>query len=139
MHKVTESAGGIVLNPLNEVAVVSQRGDSWSLPKGHLDPGEDARQAAEREIAEETGITQLAFIRELGSYERYKIGKGGEGEDTNELKRIHMFLYKTLQQALQPTDADNPEAKWVPIEEVSKLLTHPKDKEFFEGIKSALK
>jgi ADP-ribose pyrophosphatase YjhB (NUDIX family) len=139
MHKVTESAGGIVLNPLNEVAVVSQRGDSWSLPKGHLDPGEDARQAAEREIAEETGITQLAFIRELGSYERYKIGKGGEGEDTDELKRIHMFLYKTLQQALQPTDADNPEAKWVPIEEVSKLLTHPKDKEFFEGIKSALK
>jgi ADP-ribose pyrophosphatase YjhB (NUDIX family) len=139
MHKVTESAGGIVLNPLNEVAVVSQRGDSWSLPKGHLDPGEDARQAAEREIREETGITQLAFIRELGSYERYKIGKGGEGEDTNELKRIHMFLYKTLQQALQPTDADNPEAKWVPIEEVSKLLTHPKDKEFFEGIKSALK
>jgi ADP-ribose pyrophosphatase YjhB (NUDIX family) len=139
MHKVTESAGGIVLNPLNEVAVVSQRGDSWSLPKGHLDPGEDARQAAEREIREETGITQLAFIRELGSYERYKIGKGGEGEDTDELKRIHMFLYKTLQQALQPTDADNPEAKWVPIEEVSKLLTHPKDKEFFEGIKSALK
>lgn len=139
MHNTTESAGGIILNPLNEVAVVSQKGDSWSLPKGHVDPGETPQQAAEREIAEETGITQLAFIRELGSYERYKIGKGGEGEDTTELKRIHMFLYKTLQQALQPTDVHNPEARWVPIDEVSKLLTHPKDKEFFESIKGALK
>lgn len=139
MQNVTESAGGVVLNPLNEVAVVSQRGDSWSLPKGHIDPGETAQQAAEREIIEETGITQLALIRELGSYERYKIGKGGEGEDTGELKRIRMFFYKTLQQALQPRDAHNPEARWVPIEEVAGLLTHPKDKEFFESIKSALK
>src|SRR5688572_11362865 len=105
MQNVTESAGGIVLNPLNEVAVVSQRGDSWSLPKGHIDPGETAQQAAAREVAEETGITQLVFIRELGSYERYRIGKGGLGEDTSELKRIHMFLFKTLQQALAPTDS----------------------------------
>jgi ADP-ribose pyrophosphatase YjhB (NUDIX family) len=137
--QTTESAGGIVLNPLNEVVVVSQHGDSWSLPKGHVDPGETPREAAEREITEETGITQLAFIRELGSYERHKIGKGGEGEDASELKRIHMFLYKTLQQALQPVDEHNPEARWVPIEEVAALLTHPKDKEFFEHVKGALK
>lgn len=139
MQKATQSAGGIILNPLNEVVVVSQRGDSWSLPKGHIDSGEQPQQAAEREIAEETGITQLAFIRELGSYERYRIGKDGEGEDTNELKRIHIFLYKTLQQTLAPIDTDNPEAKWVPIAEVAGLLTHPKDKEFFESVKGGLK
>jgi 8-oxo-dGTP pyrophosphatase MutT (NUDIX family) len=135
----TESAGGIILNPLNEVAVVSQRGDSWSLPKGHVDPGETPQQAAEREVAEETGITQLAFIRELGSYERYRIGKDGKGEDASELKRIHMFLFKTLQQALAPTDPLNPEARWIPINEVTDILTHPKDKEFFESIKGSLK
>lgn len=135
----TESAGGIIVNPLNEVAVVSQRGDSWSLPKGHIDPGETPQQAAEREVAEETGITQLVFIRELGSYERYKIGKDGKGEDQGELKRIHMFLFKTLQQVLAPTDPLNPEARWVPIEDVAELLTHPKDKEFFLSIKDSLK
>ena len=135
----TESAGGIILNPLNEVVVVSQSGDSWSLPKGHIDPGETAQQAAEREVAEETGITELAFIRELGSYERHKIGKDGKGEDSSELKRIHMFLFKTLQQALVPIDPMNPEARWVPIDQVSALLTHPKDKEFFEGISDSLK
>lgn len=57
------SAGGVVMNPLHEIAVVSQRGDSWSLPKGHLDPGEDALQAAKREIREETGLTDIVLVR----------------------------------------------------------------------------
>jgi len=30
--------------------------DDWSLPKGKLDPGERARDAAVREVLEETGI-----------------------------------------------------------------------------------
>ncbi len=138
MHPVTESAGGIVINTLSEVVVVSQRGDSWSLPKGHVDPGETPREAAEREVREETGITQLVFVRELGTYERYKIGKGGNGENKNELKRIHMFLFRTTQQALAPEDPMNPEARWVPIEKVSELLTHPKDKEFFDRVRGVL-
>lgn len=135
---ITESAGGVVLNTLNEVAVVSQRGDSWSLPKGHIDPGETPQGAAEREVREETGITQLVFVRELGSYERYRIGKNGVGEDEGELKRIHMFLFRTNQQTLAPEDPMNPEARWVPIDAVAKLLTHPKDKAFFESVKAML-
>jgi 8-oxo-dGTP pyrophosphatase MutT (NUDIX family) len=136
--QTTETAGGIVLNPINEVIVVSQRGDSWSLPKGHVDAGETAQEAAEREILEETGVTQLTYMRELGMYERHRIGKGGQGEDTNELKRIHMFFFRTLQQALAPTDPYNPEARWVSIEEALELLTHPKDKEFLRGVKDSL-
>ena len=44
--KKSFSAGGVVLNTQNEVLVVSQHGDSWSLPKGHIDQGEDALTAA---------------------------------------------------------------------------------------------
>lgn len=138
MH-ITESAGGVVLNAKNEVAVVSQRGDSWSLPKGHIDPGEDALQATKREIREETGLIDIRLVRDLGSYERYRIGKGGVGEDLGELKRIHLFLFTTETETLAPEDPENPSACWVPIEEVSNLLTHPKDKEFFESIKDSLK
>ncbi|MFF9865473.1 NUDIX hydrolase [Streptomyces sp. NPDC013953] len=41
-----------------EVAVIHRRkhGD-WSLPKGKLEPGEKAREAAVREVLEETGMT----------------------------------------------------------------------------------
>lgn len=139
MIKETESAGGVVLNSRGEICVANQRGNSWSLPKGHVDPGENALTAALREIAEETGLTDLTLVRELGSYERYRIAKGGAGEDQTELKKITMFLFTTTQMELVPTDPDNPVAKWVLPGYVAALLTHPKDKEFFEGIQGSLK
>ena len=133
-QKHTESAGGVVVNTDGEVVVVSQKGTSWSLPKGHIDPGEDALAAAKREIQEESGITSLNLVKGLGSYKRYKIGAGGIGEDTSESKTITMFLFTTDQKELKPTDPENPEARFVPKDQVANLLTHPKDKDFFLGI-----
>ena len=129
----TNTAGGVVLNINNQVMVVSQNGNSWSLPKGHVDPGEDARQAAEREIEEESGVKRLTYIKDLGSYQRHKIGIDG-GEDASELKTINIFLYKTDEMELNPIDPDNPEARWIEPDNVATLLTHPKDKAFFEKI-----
>jgi len=34
---------------------------NWDFPKGELEPGEDALQAAKREVLEETGISDLKF------------------------------------------------------------------------------
>lgn len=130
--KKTESAGGIVLRS-GFVLVVNQRGTSWSLPKGHIETGETPIQAAKREIAEESGITDLQFIKELGSYQRYLIGKNG-GDDKSELKTIHLFLFRTTTKILKPLDPQNPEARWVPKDKVADLLTHPKDKEFYLGV-----
>lgn len=128
--KNTESAGGIVINMKGEILVVSQRGTSWSLPKGHIEAEEDALTAAKREICEESGINQLEYIRDLGSYQRYKIGENG-GDDLTEIKTIIMFLFKTEANTLKPIDPQNPEARWLNKEDVSDLLTHQKDKEFF--------
>ncbi len=129
--KLTQSAGGIVLNRKGEVLVVSQHGTSWSLPKGHIDSGEDALETAKREIYEESGIKKLALIRELGNYTRTRIGKNG-GENKSEKKKIHMFLFKTPESRLKPVDPHNPEARWVTPAAVPKLLTHKKDKQFFQ-------
>ena len=123
-----------MVNDDGEVLVVSQHGTSWSLPKGHVDPGEDALVAAKREIYEESGIRDLELIRELGSYERYKIGLNG-GEERSELKAITMFLFRTSEKVLRPVDLDNPEARWVERRKVEEFLTHEKDQEFFRGVK----
>jgi 8-oxo-dGTP pyrophosphatase MutT (NUDIX family) len=135
--KKTRSAGGVVTNGGGEVLVVSQRGTSWSLPKGHIDPGEDAIAAARREIYEESGVRDLELIRELGTYERHKIGVNG-GEDGSELKEITMFLFRTREKTLKPVDPDNPEPRWVKKGKVAQLLTHEKDKEFFRGVERTL-
>ena len=126
----SRSAGGVVLNRDGKVLVVSQHGTSWSLPKGHIDAGEDPLTAAKREIYEESGIRDLELVRELGSYQRHKIGLEG-ADDRSELKSITMFLFRTNQDALHPKDPHNPEARWVPKSQVPSLLTHAKDKSFF--------
>lgn len=128
----------MIVNSIGQLLVVNQNGTSWSLPKGKLDPGENTRQAAAREIKEETGITQLNYVKQLGTYQRYQIAKDGS-ENKNELKNITMFLYTTPEMDLRPEDPHNPEARWVEIDEVVDLLTHPKDKHFFQSIVSEVK
>lgn len=129
----TESAGGVVLDGEGRVLVVSQHGTSWSLPKGHVEEGEDLLAAARREIYEESGVSRLELVRSLGSYRRHRIGRDG-GEDESELKTIHIFLFRTAETRLRPQDPDNPEAAWVERGRVAALLTHPKDREFFESV-----
>src|SRR5580698_4953632 len=91
--KVTVSAGGVVINQQGMVLVVDQNGTSWSLPKGHVDPGEDPLEAAIREIMEESGVTDIHFVNTLGAYGRYKIGKNA-GDDKSEWKVLLFFLFK---------------------------------------------
>ena len=128
--KYTHSAGGIVLNKEGKVLIVSQRGKTWSLPKGHLNKNEDHLTAAIREIHEETGISELTLIKEIGSYTRYKLDKINL-DDHKELKTITLFLFTTKQMELAPIDKKHPEALWVHPTQITNMLSHPKDKEFY--------
>ena len=128
--KITRSAGGVVLNGKGQVLVVNQRGRSWSLPKGHIEEGEDPLSAARREIYEESGIRELQLVRFLGTYQRAKIGLHG-GENIGELKNLSFYLFRSAAKVLKPIDPDNPEARWVDKNEVAAMLTHPKDRDFF--------
>ena len=136
--KQVEVAGGVVMNLRGEVAVVKNRDEFWSLPKGHIEDGEDALTAARREIQEETGLTNLVLVRELGSYQRHR-GRVGGGDDPSEFRNIRMFLFTTEEEKLEPQDDYNPVAEWVVPADVERRLTHPKDKAFFASIKDSLK
>jgi len=136
--KVTVTAGGVVINRQGRVLIVNQRGNSWSLPKGHVDPGEEPLAAAIREIAEESGISSLDLISTLGAYGRYKIGLDIK-DDKSEWKVLLFFLFKTSQNDLSPRDPHNPQARWVDPDEAEDLLTHPRDKAFFKSIRPQIK
>ena len=130
MTKHYESAGGVVVNTEGLVLVVSQYGTSWSLPKGGIERGEDRLTAACREIYEESGVSELELVEDLGTYWRYVLSATGE-EDRSGTKTIHLFLFRTSERDLRPVDPDNPEAVWVRPENVPRLLTHPADQEFY--------
>src|SRR3954454_11371627 len=53
--------------------------DDWSLPKGKLDPGEHALQAAVREVGEETGLAVVVGRRSVRT--RYSLEDGDKQVD----------------------------------------------------------
>ncbi|MDB5245033.1 MAG: muT4 [Parcubacteria group bacterium] len=119
----TRSAGGIVLGDSATVAMVfSKNSHSWLLPKGHVDPDESDEDAARREIAEETGLTNLELIDDLGEFTRPVLTFGNTA---NEEKTIKMFLFAApLHAELAPT-LEIEEARWVPFRELAETLGSP--------------
>ena len=47
--------------------------ESWQMPQGGIDDGEDLRQAALRELAEETGITRVEILEEAAEWFSYDL------------------------------------------------------------------
>jgi len=65
------TAGGIIFrrNPKNgsiEFLLIQDAKDRWTIPKGHIEEGEEARTTAEREITEETGLQEMKVLGRLG-------------------------------------------------------------------------
>jgi ADP-ribose pyrophosphatase YjhB (NUDIX family) len=65
LFKIIEAAGGVVRNEKNEILVIFRSG-KWDLPKGKIDKRKETiRQAALREVQEETGLKTLKITRKL--------------------------------------------------------------------------
>lgn len=64
------TAGGIVFrrNEKQEVEIllIQDAKDRWTIPKGHIEPGETAQQTARREIGEEAGLHEVDMLGWLG-------------------------------------------------------------------------
>lgn len=66
--RVERSAGGVVVREIGgelHVLLIRDPYRNWGLPKGHVEPGEDDRGAAVREVAEETGLDRLVVGPEV--------------------------------------------------------------------------
>lgn len=64
------TAGGIIFRRSKsgevEILLVQDSKDRWTIPKGHIEPGETAKQTARREIGEEAGLHDVEILDWLG-------------------------------------------------------------------------
>jgi 8-oxo-dGTP pyrophosphatase MutT (NUDIX family) len=133
----SRSAGGIVIGDHGAIAMIRNKdGDgAWLFPKGHVEAGETDEQTARREIREEAGLSDLEFIDDLGSYERYAIAKDGS-YDLSELKEVRMFLFAAPPHAeIAPRMTEEiSEAAWIPFRELSVKIGNEKERLFFASV-----
>ncbi len=64
------TAGGIVYRKNSkqnvEILLIQDAKNRWTIPKGHIEEGEQAKETAAREIREETGLEKLRVLNWLG-------------------------------------------------------------------------
>jgi 8-oxo-dGTP pyrophosphatase MutT (NUDIX family) len=119
------SAGGLVVDLAGDVprgALIGRTDRQgrllWSLPKGHIEAGETAEEAAVREVEEETGI--IASVRApLGSIDYWFVA-----EDRRIHKTVHHYLLSALGGELSDADVEVTEVAWVPLAELDGRLAY---------------
>ncbi len=99
--------------------------NAYGLPGGKVDSGETPRQAARRELEEETSlIASEDDLVKLPTVWRARVTfKNGESQAF----AMHPFLCKRYQGEVRGTDTEIPE--WVPVKDVPDLLLLPHVKE----------
>jgi ADP-ribose pyrophosphatase YjhB (NUDIX family) len=118
------SAGAVVIEDGHCLLV--RRGSEWAFPKGHIERDETPEDAARREGREETGI-EISVGRPLGST-RYEF-RSHNG--TANRKQVDWFLAMRVRGEIEhePIFA---EARFVPIGEALRLLSHDADRRLLE-------
>lgn len=107
------------------------------LPKGHIDPGESAEEAALRETCEESGYCDLRILADLG---RRTVEFEYKGR--HYLREDHYFLMRLLsarQTARPPGDARQFRVMWVPLPEAGERLTFEIEQLFAQDAAVALR
>ncbi len=96
----------------------------WDLPKGNIEKGEEPHKTAQREAAEETGITDLTFI--TGFEEKLTWVYRLEGQ--LRFKTVTYYLAETRIKDVKVSH-EHIKGDWFTLEEAEKVLKHKDTKE----------
>lgn len=120
-------AGGVVFRQrdgVKEFALIRARKvpNAWVFPKGHIEAGETAEQAARREVLEEAGV-HAEIVQELG-------------ELRTASERTAMFLMASIQSSVQPAER---EVVWLGFDAALERVTFEESKKLLRDAEAALR
>jgi 8-oxo-dGTP pyrophosphatase MutT (NUDIX family) len=134
------SAGGLVVDRVGDASTaaligrIDRRGRlEWVLPKGHVEPGETAEQAAVREIREETGL-HARIVSALGPIEYWFVADGRRVHKT-----VHHYLLEATGGTLGTEDVEVSEVAWVPLDELVSRLRHASERRLLDRLPDLLR
>jgi 8-oxo-dGTP pyrophosphatase MutT (NUDIX family) len=113
------SAGGVIFRKTEdkfEVALVA-KGKVWYLPKGLIERGELAEEAALREVKEETGL-EGEHVGKIGEIS-YSFFRG-----KRYFKTVHFFLLSYFKGSVEAHDFEGDRVRWFSVSDAFKVLTY---------------
>ncbi len=125
------SSGGVVRDQGNVLMVKVENLEgkvAWTFPKGHIEPGEKAPEAALREVWEETGYR--CEIEEPFDKVEYFFKRDGQLVK----KSVVWFLMKPIEKSGTHDTEEIIETRWVSLEEAAILVSYKSDKQILEKL-----
>jgi 8-oxo-dGTP pyrophosphatase MutT (NUDIX family) len=125
---VVRAAGGVVwrrnASDVELILVHRPAYDDWSIPKGKLHAGETEKDAAVREVEEETGL-RCRLGPELGTTSYH--------DDRNRMKTVRYWQMRPLTDEAPAPANEIDDARWVLVEQASRMLSYDRDRRLLAG------
>jgi len=110
--------------------IIAEMGESWQMPQGGIDEGEDLRAAALRELEEETGIKSVEVLAEAPGWFNYDlpreaVGIALKGKYRGQTQKWFALRFTGAESEIDLRAHGHPEFdawKWVPIDEIVRLI-----------------
>ncbi len=132
------AAGGVVTDVAGEQVLLLIRPscDEVRLPKGHIKPGELPTEAALREVAEESGYTDLEIVTSLGQQlVAFPLGK----KSIRRTEYYYLMRLRSRQQAERPEADEQFFPIWVSWQEALENLTFEAERKWIRRAQGHLK
>lgn len=120
------SAGAVIFRNTPEtlyLIIYSGRNKGWGFPKGHIESDEPIGKAAEREIAEETGLKDIKYVGGFMEEMMYKtISNNGSNKGKEIEKTVYYLLGEALSSNVKVDGTEITDYRWLNRSEADKLL-----------------
>ena len=94
----------------------------WTIPKGHVEPGESSEETAVREVREETGL-EADVEEKLGDVTYWYARRDAEGRAVRILKRVRFFLMCARGGRFADRDEEMDAVRWFPLDEAERTAS----------------
>ena len=115
-----ETSCGVVLVNFGAILLLQYPQGHWDLPKGHVEPDDDNRQATMlRELAEETGITDVTVLEGFVERSEYSFRRKGKRKE----KEVHWYVAETEQMHVELSH-EHRGYLWLDWDQALETITH---------------
>jgi 8-oxo-dGTP pyrophosphatase MutT (NUDIX family) len=138
--KQARSAGGVVFtrdSRVTQVLLLKHESGKWMLPKGTIEAGETPEEVALREVREETGLSNVRLVSDLGE-ERYFFF--WRSEDTYYDKTVHYYLLEFLggEEPVPQTEEGFVACEWASLDDALDRIKYKETREVVRRAKELL-